>query len=72
MKRSGLVILVIGFALALFSGVTSMTREEAFAAGPINLMSEKEYVLDFSPFLGLVIMAIGAIVYLLGLKSDQL
>jgi len=69
MKKAGLIVLVIGFIVAIFGGVHFVTREKVIDIGSIEVMANKSHMMDWSPYLGIGIMAIGLIIFLIGANS---
>jgi hypothetical protein len=60
MKKLGLIIMVIGLAMAVFTGFDYFTREKVVDVGSIEITANKKHSLDWSPILGLVAAAVGA------------
>jgi hypothetical protein len=69
MKKTGLIILAIGLALTVFGGFHYVTREKVIDIGSIEVMANKNHMLDWSPYLGVGIMAIGIIIYVVGARN---
>jgi hypothetical protein len=69
MKKVGLVILVIGLVITLFTGFQYVTREKVVDIGEIQISRDKTNSVSWSPFVGLAIMAIGAGMFVLGPKK---
>jgi drug/metabolite transporter (DMT)-like permease len=66
MKKIGLVVIVIGIALAVFTGFDFFTREKIVDVGSVEITADKKHSLDWSPILGLVTAAVGAGIYFAG------
>jgi hypothetical protein len=69
MKKVGLVILVIGLVITLFTGFQYVTREKVVDIGEIQISRDKTNSVSWSPFVGLAVMAIGAGMFVLGPKK---
>jgi hypothetical protein len=69
MKRAGLVILVIGIIITIFTSFSFFTKEKVMDIGNVEISHNKRHSLAWSPVAGLVVMAIGGGVYLIGLKK---
>jgi hypothetical protein len=69
MKRSGTVLLVIGLIITIFTGFSYFTREKVVDIGELEITANKRHNLSWSPLIGVVVMAVGAGVYLVGLKK---
>lgn len=69
MKKVGLVILVIGLVITLFTGFQYVTREKVVDIGEIQISRDKTNSVSWSPLVGLAVMAIGAGMFVLGPKK---
>ena len=69
MKKIGLVILVIGLVITLFTGFQYVTREKVVDIGEIQISRDKTNSVSWSPLVGLAVMAIGAGMFVLGPKK---
>ena len=68
-KTIGLVILVIGLIMTLYTGFTYVTREKIVDIGNVEITADKNNTASWSPFIGIGIMVIGGVVFLVGKKS---
>lgn len=68
-KKIGLVILVIGLLLTLFTGYNYVTRDEVMDIGGVHVMMDKNHSSNWSPFIGLGVMVIGGIIFMAGKKK---
>lgn len=71
MKSIGIVLLVIGLIVTLYTGFTYVTREKVVDIGKIEISANKRHGVSWSPFVGIAIMAIGGGVLLYGLKFKR-
>ena len=69
MKTTGIVLLIIGFALIIFTSGKFFTREKVVDLGKVEITREKEHNTTGSPLIGIVIMAIGGIALWQGSKK---
>jgi hypothetical protein len=69
MKKTGLIIFVIGLIMTALAGFDLMTREKLIDIGRVQITAQKRHVFDWSPLLGLSVMAVGSGVYLFARKS---
>jgi hypothetical protein len=72
MKKLGLIILVIGLLVTAFAGFNYVTSEKVVEIGSVKMMANQHHTMDWSPYLGIGIIAIGFVTYLVGTKSKQL
>lgn len=69
MKKAGIIILIIGFALTIFTTVTFFTREKIVDMGEIQISANKRHNLNWSPFIGIAVMVVGGVLILVPLKK---
>jgi hypothetical protein len=62
MKKSGIVLIIIGLALTIFTAFTLFTREKVVDLGNVHITKNKPHHLNWSPILGIAVMGIGGIV----------
>jgi len=68
-KKIGLVILVIGLIMTLYTGFNYVTRDEVMDMGDVHVMMDKNHSTNWSPFIGLGVMVIGGVIFLAGKKK---
>jgi len=68
MKKAGIIILIIGLALTIFTTVTFFTREKIVDMGDIQISANKRHNLNWSPFIGIAVMAVGGVLMLVPSK----
>jgi hypothetical protein len=64
MKKVGIVLIVIGLLLTIFTTITYFTREKVVDIGKVEITAKKEHNIFWSPIVGVVVMGIGGIVLL--------
>jgi hypothetical protein len=69
MKKIGLIIFAIGVLITAVTGFTYVTREKVVDIGSLEITANKRHNLAWSPIVGLVVMAVGGVVYLVGEKK---
>ena len=69
MKKAGIIILMIGLVVTIVTGLTFVTREKVIDLGKVEINANKKHSLSWSPVVGVVMMTIGAGVYLTGTKK---
>ncbi len=70
MKFTGLVLIVIGLVLTLFTAFKYFTKEKVVDLGPVEISRDMPHYLSWSPMIGIVIMVIGAIIVWQGSKKQ--
>jgi hypothetical protein len=68
MKKAGIIILIIGLALTIFTTATFFTREKIVDMGEIQISANKRHKLNWSPFIGIAVMAVGGVLMLVPKK----
>ena len=62
MKKAGIVIVILGLLLTIFTAVTFFSRERVAKIGDVNIMANKRHHLNWSPLIGIAVMGIGGVV----------
>jgi LPXTG-motif cell wall-anchored protein len=68
MKTAGIVILVLGLLMTLYSGFTYVTKEKVADIGPVEITRDKDHSVDWQPYVGIGVMIIGGAVLVFGRK----
>lgn len=69
MKRIGIVIIIIGLGLTLFTAFTYFTKEKVVDIGKVEITRNKPHNLSWSPLFGIVVMGIGGAALWLSTKK---
>ena len=69
MRKLGIVILILGAALTIFTAVTFFTREKVVEVGSLAITADKPHHLNWSPLIGVAVMVVGVAVILLSPKK---
>ena len=59
MKKIGIFIILIGLGLTIFTAITFFTSEKVVDLGAIEISRDKPHHLNWSPLIGIAVMAIG-------------
>ncbi len=70
MKTAGIVILVLGLLMTIYTGVTYVTRDKVVDVGPLEIMADREHAINWQPYIGVGLMVIGATALLFGKKGS--
>ncbi|MFO7525610.1 MAG: hypothetical protein R6W68_09165 [Ignavibacteriaceae bacterium] len=68
-KVIGIIIMVVGLLMTLYTGFNYVTREKVIDIGDIEISADKERSVGWSPFIGIGIIVIGGVVFLAGKKK---
>jgi uncharacterized membrane protein YidH (DUF202 family) len=69
MKKTGLVIIIIGLLFIIITSVKFFTREKVMDIGSLKITASKPHHINWSPFLGVGIMVVGGVVFVFGKKN---
>lgn len=62
MKTTGIVLIVIGIVLTLFTAFKFFTKETVLDLGKVEITRQKPHYMTWSPVVGIVILGIGGVV----------
>jgi ascorbate-specific PTS system EIIC-type component UlaA len=71
MKTFGIVLLVVGIIMTVFTGFTVITRKKVVDLGSVEVNKEDKTPIYWSPITGGVLMAAGAVILLVGVKERR-
>jgi LPXTG-motif cell wall-anchored protein len=69
MKKTGQIIFIMGAIISVLAGFELITREKIIDIGGIEIIQQKTQVFNWSPLLGLSVLAVGAGIYLFSRKK---
>jgi hypothetical protein len=69
MKKAGLIIMVFGLLITLFTGFRYVTSEKVVEIGDIEIRADRTNRVDWSPMAGVAVIVIGGIMFYAG-KND--
>lgn len=69
MKKTGIVIIIIGLIFTIITGFKYFTREKVMDIGSLKITTSQPHRINWSPYLGVGIMIAGGIVFLVGNKK---
>ena len=70
MKTAGLVILIIGLLMTVYTGFTYVTKEKVVDLGVVEITKEKEHSVDWQPYAGVGAMIVGGVLLVLGREQS--
>ncbi|MCL4547087.1 MAG: QVPTGV class sortase B protein-sorting domain-containing protein [Bacteroidetes bacterium] len=68
-KTIGLIILIMGFLFALYTGLDLAPKEKLLDIGSIQITKDHEGTTNWSPFIGIGVMVIGGVIFITGKKN---
>lgn len=69
-KITGIILIVIGVIMIIYTGFNYKTTEKVVDIGPIKINQEKSHPVQWSPVIGVVVL-IGGIVLLVMDKKER-
>lgn len=66
-KNLGIVVIIVGILMMIYTGFNYVTTEKVIEIGPININKEKNHSVQWTPFIGLLVIIGGLII----LKVDN-
>jgi drug/metabolite transporter (DMT)-like permease len=70
LKTAGIVLLVLGLLMTLYTGFTHVTKDKVVDLGDLQITKDKEHSVNWQPYLGVGAMIIGGVVLVLGRKKS--
>ena len=61
-KILGIIFIVLGFAMMVYTGIDLIRTEKVIEVGSISVNKEKEYPVRWSPIIGLVLIIAGGVI----------
>ena len=72
MKKAGIIILLVGLIMTLYTGFTFFTREKVVDLGKLEITKKNQHSVNWQPYVGIGIMIVGGVVFVLGVnKKDE-
>lgn len=69
MKRTGIIIIIIGLLFTIFTGFGFFTKEKVVDLGKLEVTKDQPHHVNWSPYVGVGIMIVGGIILIAGRKS---
>jgi hypothetical protein len=62
MKATGIVIIIIGVIMTVYTTFTFFTREKVLEIGQVEITKDKAHNFAWSPVIGIVVIGLGGVV----------
>ena len=69
MKKAGILIVILGLVLTIFTAITFFTREKIVDIGSLKITANKPHHVSWSPLIGIAVMGVGGVVILVASKK---
>lgn len=70
MKTAGIVVLIAGLLMTLYTGFSYITKEKVVDLGGIEITRDDHHTVHWQPYVGIGTMAIGGLVLVLARKKS--
>ena len=71
MKTLGIILLVVGILMTMYSGFNYVTKEKVVDLGPIEITKDNQHAVAWQPYVGIGAIVIGGILFLLARKGSR-
>ncbi len=69
MKTVGVIILIIGLLMTVYTGFTYVTKEKVVDIGKLQITRDEDHTINWQPYVGIGTMVIGAGLIIFGRKK---
>ena len=69
MRTLGIIIVVIGIAMIVYTGFNYVTTEKVVDIGPIQINKEKNHPVQWSPVVGVMLLLGGIVIFVYDKKK---
>ena len=69
MKTIGIVILIVGLLMTLYTGFNYVTKEKVVDLGELEVTKDNQHTVQWQPYIGIGIMIIGGVVLVVDKKK---
>jgi len=70
MKTAGIIILIVGLIMTLYTSFSYVTREKVVDLGELEISADREHTVNWQPYVGIGAMVIGGVVLFLDRKKS--
>lgn len=68
-KTIGIILMVLGIILLVWSGFTYTKKEKVIDAGPIQVSADKQKTVNWPPYAGGIVLIAGVIIFITSKKN---
>lgn len=61
MKQAGIILLILGLVLTIYTSFTFFTKEKVLDIGEIKVTRDEPHSFNWSPLAGIAVMGIGGV-----------
>ncbi len=68
-KTLGIIMIVLGIVLLIWTGFTYTKKEKVIDAGPIQVSADKQETVNWPPYVGGIVLIAGVVVFISSRKK---
>jgi uncharacterized membrane protein len=68
-KTLGLILIVLGIILLIWTGFTYTKKEKIIDAGPIQVSADRQKTVNWPPYAGGIVLIVGAVLFISSRKK---
>ncbi len=69
-RTIGIVMMILGIVLLVWTGFTYTKKEKIIDAGPIQVSADREKSVNWPPYAGGIVLIVGAVLFITGKKRS--
>jgi len=69
-KTAGIILLIVGLLMTIYTGFTYVTQDKILDVGGLELTRDDHHTISWQPYVGIATMVIGGVVLVLGRKKS--
>ena len=70
MKTLGIILMVMGLIMTLYSGFNFVTKEKVVDLGPIEITQDNDHAIAWQPYVGVGAIIIGGLLFVVSRKGS--
>jgi hypothetical protein len=70
MKKTGIILIVVGLLFTVFTGFGFFTKEKVVDIGRLEITKSQPHRVNWSPYVGVGIMIVGGIILIAGARKS--
>jgi hypothetical protein len=70
MKTAGIIILIVGLLMTVYTGFTYVTKEKVVDLGKLEITRDDQHSINWQPYVGIGVMVVGGALLVLGRKKS--
>jgi hypothetical protein len=71
MRTAGIIILIVGILITVYSGFSFITKKKVVDVGSIEITKDEKHNVNWSPYAGVGVIVVGVVIILTGRKKGS-